>query len=154
MEEIGCTYVPLKGYGDWAEAGLESKWPKRKFLLPGPQQLSFDIEKCFMKSIPSQFEASQKAMKMLREKYPGRKIIQVSDGMYSRSLPVTRGARGLEPDGTLGIGIIPLSLTSIDTAPFGPGILPNTSTEGRAKHKVMDEENPWGVLRIDWDDMA
>jgi hypothetical protein len=95
-----------------------------------------------MKSIPSQFEASQKAMKMLREKYPGRKIIQVSDGMYSRSLPVTRGARGLEPDGTLGIGIIPLSLTSIDTAPFGPGILPNTSTEGRAKHKVMDEENP------------
>jgi hypothetical protein len=31
-----------------------------------------------MKSIPSQFKASQKAMKMLGEKYPGREIIQVS----------------------------------------------------------------------------
>jgi hypothetical protein len=40
----------------------------------------------------------------------------------------------------LGIGIIPLSLTSVDTAPFGPGILPDTSPEGLAKHKVMDEE--------------
>jgi UDP:flavonoid glycosyltransferase YjiC (YdhE family) len=60
--------------------------------------------------------------------------------MYSGSLPITRGARGLKPDGTLGIGIIPLSLTSIDTAPFGPGILPDTSAEGRAKHKVIDEE--------------
>jgi hypothetical protein len=46
----------------------------------------------------------------------------------------------LKPDGTLGIGIIPLSLTSIDTAPFGPGILPDTSAEDRAEHKVMDEE--------------
>jgi hypothetical protein len=131
---------PLEGYGDWREADLESRWPERKFLPPGPQQLSFDIEECFMKSIPSQFEASQRAMKILRDKYPGRKIIQVSEGMYSGSLPITRGARGLKPDGTLGIGIIPLSLTGVDTAPFGPGILPNASLEGRAKHKVMDGE--------------
>jgi UDP:flavonoid glycosyltransferase YjiC (YdhE family) len=75
MEEVGCTYVPLEGYGDWTEADIESRWPERKLLLPGPQQLSFDIEECFMKSIPSQFEASQKAMKMLREKSPGRKIV-------------------------------------------------------------------------------
>jgi hypothetical protein len=54
---------------------LKADSQRENSLLPGPQQLSFDIEECFMKSIPSQFEASQKAMKMLREKSPGRKIV-------------------------------------------------------------------------------
>jgi UDP:flavonoid glycosyltransferase YjiC (YdhE family) len=25
IEEVGCTYVPLEGYGDWTEADIESR---------------------------------------------------------------------------------------------------------------------------------
>lgn len=73
---------------------------------------------------------------MLTEKHPGRPIVQVAEGAFWGALVSTQGARGLKPTASLGIGIIPMALSSIDTAPFGPGFPPDSSPEGRERNKA------------------
>jgi len=67
VEDIGCTFVPINGYGDYYEGELETRWPERNSLPPGPIQLAYDIENCFVKAIPSQHEALQVALKCSRK---------------------------------------------------------------------------------------
>lgn len=119
--------------------GIDAKWPERNKLPPGPVQLAFDIEHCFVRSIPSQHEAMQEALKILTEKHPGRPIVQVNESVFEGGLPISRGAPGIKPAGTLGIGVIPMTLSSIDLPPFGPGLPPDTTPEGREKNKAMTE---------------
>jgi UDP:flavonoid glycosyltransferase YjiC (YdhE family) len=97
------------------------------------------LEEVFIKSIPSQFEAAQIALKALNDQNPGRPIIVLNEGVFLGSLPSLAKAPGIRPTATIGIGIVPLALSSIDTAPFGPGLPPDSSPEGRERNKVMYE---------------
>lgn len=133
VEEIGCHYVAIEGYGDFYEAELETRWPERNTLPAGPVQLAYDVEHAFVRVVPSQHEAMQKAIKMNMERYPGRPIVQLSETIFLGSLPAIMGA-GVKPTATMGIGVIPMGLTSCDTAPFGPGLLPDSSPEGRIRN--------------------
>ena len=139
IEEIGARFIPLSGYGDFTEADIPTRWPIRDTLTPGPEQLTYDMEHCFIRSIPSQYEAQQAALKMLNEDYPGRQIVLVSEAIYLGSLPGMAGAPGRRPTATLSIGIIPMTLNSIDCAPFGPGLAPDSSPEGRERNKAMNK---------------
>jgi hypothetical protein len=124
VEDIGASYVPIKGYGYWYDDDLKGRWAVRDKLNPGPEQLGHDFEQIFVNSVTSQHEAIQTALKLLTEKYPGRPIVQVNEGMFLGALPIMHGAKGIQPTGTLGIGIIPMALSSIDLPPFGPGLPP------------------------------
>ncbi|KAF4636582.1 hypothetical protein G7Y89_g1501 [Cudoniella acicularis] len=137
VEEIGASYVSIEGYGDYYEAELESRWPERFKLPPGPIQLKYDIENTFIKCIPSQHEAMQVALKQLKEQHPDRPIIQLSEAAFFGALPVVNGAGSVKPEATLGVGIIPMTLSSVDLAPFGPGIPPDSSPEGLKRNKAM-----------------
>lgn len=106
VEEVGCHYVAIEGYGDFCEEDFETKWPERKTLPPGPAQISFDVEQCFVRPLTSQHEALQKAIKMNMEKYPGRPIVQVCESVFQGAIPVSMGA-GVKPTGTMGLGVIP-----------------------------------------------
>jgi hypothetical protein len=140
MEEVGCDYVALEGYSDFTEADLATGWPERDNYPPGPLQLAFDVEHFFVRVIPGQYEAAQKGLKMFSEKYPGRAVIQVNEGLFQGALPIVKGAPGIKPAGTLGIGVIPMCLNSIDCAAFGPGLPPDNSPEGQARNKAMTDQ--------------
>lgn len=137
LEAIGASLVPIEGYGDYTEGEIDSRWPVRKTLESGPIQLAFDLENCFINSIPSQYEAQQRALKLVDEQQPGRPVVLVTEGMFLGSIPGFLGARGLRPTASLSIGIIPMCLSSIDTAAFGPGLPPDSSPEGRERNKAM-----------------
>jgi hypothetical protein len=51
--------VPLSGYGDYTEAEIDERWPVRETLPKGPVQLAFDLEECFIKSIPTRGSANR-----------------------------------------------------------------------------------------------
>lgn len=78
MEGDGASFVSLEGYSDFTEADIDPKWPVRKTLPPGPIQLAYDLEHCFVDAIPSQHEALQKALRKLKDRYPDRKTVIVS----------------------------------------------------------------------------
>lgn len=77
---------------------------------------------------------------MLTEKHPGRPILQVNEAVFQGALPITQGARGIKPTATLGLGVVPMVLSSIDTAPYGPALLPDSSPEGRERNKAMQKQ--------------
>jgi UDP:flavonoid glycosyltransferase YjiC (YdhE family) len=139
VEEVGCDYVALEGYPDFTEADLATGWPERYSYPPGPLQLAFDVEHIFVRVIPGQYEVVQKALKMLSEKYPGRAVVQVIEGLFQGALPIIKGGLGIKPAGTLGIGVMPMCLNSIDCAAYGPGLPPDSSPEGRARNKAMSD---------------
>lgn len=64
---------------------------------------------------------------MLKERHPGRPVVLLNESAFLGSLPIMNGVKGVKPDGVIGIGINPISLNSVDTAPFGPGLPPPTS---------------------------
>lgn len=97
-------------------------------MPPGPEQFAWTIEQSFVKVIPDQLAAVQKAVTMLRGKHPDRPVVLLNESAFLGSLPLMKGARGAKPDGFIGIGINPISLSSIDTAPYGTGLPPPTSS--------------------------
>jgi UDP:flavonoid glycosyltransferase YjiC (YdhE family) len=106
-------------------------------MPPGPEQFAWTVEQSFIKVIPDQLAAVQKAIAKVREENPGRSVIVLNESAFMGSLPLLRGANGVKADGIIGIGINPISLTSVDTAPFGMGLPPPTSPEQTAQYGMM-----------------
>ena len=73
------------------------------------------------------------------------KIVIIVEGCFRGVSPRILGARRskCEPKvaGCIGIGIIPVALSSLDTAPFGLGILPESSVAGREKNRQLHYED-------------
>lgn len=96
-------------------------------MPPGPEQFAWTIEHSFIRVMPNQLAAVQKAITALKEKHPARPVVLLNESAFLGSLPLMKGARGVRPDGFIGIGINPISLSSVDTAPYGTGLPPPTS---------------------------
>ncbi|KAK0102189.1 hypothetical protein ONS95_001015 [Cadophora gregata] len=156
LEEIGCDYVSIEGYGDFYEGDFESRFSERFALPQGPVQLAYDMEHVFLKVIPSQHVAMQRAIKKVSEANPGRSIVQIAESVFQGGVPITRGAPGIKPTASIGIGIVPMLLSSIDLPPFGPGLPPDSSPEGRERNVAMQKQT-WDMFFLDvlkcWKDM-
>ncbi|KAK8066681.1 glycosyltransferase family 1 protein [Apiospora hydei] len=134
FEGVGCGYVAVQGYGDYWDEDRDAKWPERALIPPGPEQFSWTMEHSFIRVIPDQFAAIQKAIEMLREKNPDRPVVLLNESGFLGALPIMRGAKGPKPDGVIGVGVLLVSLNSVDTAPFGPGLPPPTSAAEVAQY--------------------
>lgn len=119
--------MAIQGYGDYWDGDRETKWPERASIPPGPEQFAWTIEHSFIRVIPDQLAAVQKAIQMLKERDPSRPVVLLNESAFLGSLPIMNGTKGVKPDGVIGIGINPISLNSVDTAPFGLGLAPPTS---------------------------
>jgi UDP:flavonoid glycosyltransferase YjiC (YdhE family) len=49
-------------------------------------------------------------------------------------MPIVLGAPGIRPNAVISIGVMPLAMASVDTAPFGLGLPPDASPEGRVRN--------------------
>ena len=76
---------------------------------------------------------------MLSDKHPVRPIILMTESLNFGALPLILGAPGIRPKGFIAIGLNPILLTSIDHPPFGPGLPPDSSPEGRDRNKSANE---------------
>ncbi|MCJ1393394.1 hypothetical protein MMC18_006268 [Xylographa bjoerkii] len=143
IEAIGASFVAVKGYGDFYDLrarDLDPCWPIHQKTLHGPECFNHDLIHIFCKSLPSQHEAIQRALRMLNDKYPDRPIILITESLNFGALPLTLGAPGIHPQGLIAIGLNPILLTSIDHPPFGLGLPPDSSLEGRERNKVANEK--------------
>jgi hypothetical protein len=84
----------------------------------------------FIKPIPLQHSAIQE----LLAEHDGEPAVVLHDTSYLGAMPMGLGAPGIRPAAVIGIGIIPLPVSSIDTAPFGLGLPPDASPEGRERN--------------------
>ncbi|KAK8047444.1 glycosyltransferase family 1 protein [Apiospora saccharicola] len=142
VEALGASFVSVKGYGDFYDLtswDLDQAWPEGERRLEGPECFIHDLIHIFCRSLPSQHEALQKAMRMLKDKHPGKPVILMTETLNFGGFPTLLGAPGIRPDGYVNIGLNPVLLTSVDHPPFGSGLPPDSSPEGRRKNKVANE---------------
>ena len=136
IESIGAKLIALEGIADLAAESLKEE---RELIPGGPARFAFDTENYFVNPIPSQHNAQQSALKILGEQHPGRSIVMLNESAFMGSIPCLLGAPGIRPTATIAIGILPIMLRSIDTASFGPGMLPDDSLKGRARNAAMNK---------------
>jgi UDP:flavonoid glycosyltransferase YjiC (YdhE family) len=130
IEETGARFVALPGEADFDIAELVAQHPERAELEPGPAAMSWDLTNVFIKPIPLQHAALQR----LLAEHHGEPVVVLHDTSYLGAMPMGLGAPGIRPAAVIGIGIVPLTLSSTDAAPFGLGLPPDASPEGRARN--------------------
>ncbi|KAM0817972.1 putative Glycosyltransferase family 28 N-terminal domain-containing protein [Seiridium cardinale] len=137
----GASFVSVKGYGDYYDLtswDLDVEWPESQKHLEGPACFNHDLIHIFCRSLPSQHEAIQRALKMLSAQHPHRPVILMTESLNFGALAIALGAPGLRPNGFIAIGLNPILLTSMDHSPFGSGMLPDSSLEGRERNKLAN----------------
>ena len=139
IQDIGATFYPLSGLANFTEADLESRWPGLASIPLGAERLAYYFE-ILVDTIPSQHDAVQKALKDINEKDPHGTIVLINEVVFFGTIPTMKRAPGYHPKGVIGIGSMPLTLSSVDLPPFGPGLLPDRSPEAREQYKAMTKE--------------
>ncbi|KAM0544997.1 hypothetical protein ACHAPJ_011578 [Fusarium lateritium] len=141
VEGTGASFVSVEGYGDFYDLtswDLDADWPEGEKHLEGPACFNHDLIHIFCKSLPSQHEAIQRALKVLRSEHPERPIFVMTESLNFGALATRLGAPGIRPDGFIAIGLNPILLTSMDHSPFGSGMLPDRTPEGRERNKIAN----------------
>lgn len=109
----------------------------------GPERLIWGLKAHFIDPTPNRMKALKEALEDLREKYPSREVIIVHELVFQGAMPFLLGAplpKGYDKfPQVIGFGTTPLLISSVDTAPFGPGLPPDSSEEGRARNAAMYE---------------
>jgi UDP:flavonoid glycosyltransferase YjiC (YdhE family) len=141
IEEIGASFIPLSGYANFTEANFQERWPIRGTLATGHERLAWDLENIFAKSVPSQFEGIQRALEFMTSEHPAKPIIGITAGWFYGPLAVMLKAPGLRPVAWISIGLSVVALSGDDVAPFGLGLLPDRSQEGRRKNMLITKEH-------------
>lgn len=81
-------------------------------------------------------------MKEIREtEGDDRTVIYIDDTAFAAAAPILLGTPGCHrPNGFMKIGINPLVQQSVDTAPFGMGLPPDSSEAGRVRNRALQEQ--------------
>ncbi|KAL3423522.1 udp-glucuronosyl udp-glucosyltransferase [Phlyctema vagabunda] len=152
IDGVGASFAPLLGRADFfCESGRANEnFPQRKAIPEGPEQIAFDMDSVFVSPIAAQFDSIQRVLQGFKKKDASRPVVILNEGMFLGAIPLLLGAPGLQPTGLISIGVAPVALSSIDTAPFGVGLFPDSSPQGRERNRAltkMAQEDMFGRLQ-------
>ncbi|KAH8673394.1 hypothetical protein BX600DRAFT_508664 [Xylariales sp. PMI_506] len=137
VERIGAEYYETSEF--FPPGTLES----RELVPVGIPRLLYDLEHVFIAQIVVRAQHTRSLLEMIREREPSRKVVIVAETFSFLSLSFMHGAP--PPKGydkfpkVININVIPVPVTSIDTAPFGPGLVPDSTESGRARNQLLNQ---------------
>ncbi|KAI9685358.1 MAG: hypothetical protein M1822_004489 [Bathelium mastoideum] len=132
VESIGVEFIPWGGKAAFCQDDLESKYPERQKLAPGPELAAHDVETFFIGPIVDQHIAIQSLLS--RPNLRDKKAVIVSDAVVAGVLPPLLGAPGHRVP-VISVGSYPIFINSKDTAPFGMGL----QSQGEESNIAMNE---------------
>lgn len=130
IEHAGLRFAGLSGIADYPLSRQAQVHEGRRAISPGPTQLNYDFIHVFYEPVPDQHETVQRVL----AEAPNTPTVIMTDQSFMGHWPTRLGGPGLQADAYIGIGVVPLSLNSTDTAPFGLGLPPDTTSPGRARN--------------------
>jgi MGT family glycosyltransferase len=127
VESAGARFFPYEAARDYDDAHIEDEYPERK-KHEGMKKLMFDMKHVFIDPSIGQYEDLSRITKT----YPADAIIadpaMIGASYFAEKTGIPAGV----------IGILPLVMSSVDTAPFGFGIQPMPGTLGRARNLALN----------------
>jgi UDP:flavonoid glycosyltransferase YjiC (YdhE family) len=131
VEAIGARFAPLQGAADFDGDDVPALFPEIASVAPGPEFLAFGLQNLFINPVPDQHRTIQELLAAA----DGEPVVLLHETGFLGAWPALLGATGLRPTAVVGLGVVPLTLSSQDTAPFGLGLPPDSSPEGRERNK-------------------
>lgn len=126
----GAEHLTLPALADYDDRiGLNERFPERA-ALTGPKSLAFDIVELFTRPSRAQYDAVMAA----HASEPADALL-VDPGFAGAAFVL--GHPRADRPAVVMCGVLPLSLPSRDTAPFGMGIPPMAGPLGRARNAIL-----------------
>ncbi len=131
VRSTGARFVPFHSYVD-IDAFVRDH--DRAGIPPGPEQVNHDMVGFFIAPVPVQHQLIQRELAAA----DGEPVVLITDSWALGGWPVALGAPGLRPTATIGVGVSVLTALSTDTGPFGLGLPPDASDQGRARNAEVN----------------
>jgi len=129
VEDTGATWLPLPDGADYDDRNMDAAFPGRVGLT-GPAGIRYDLEHIFIEPAPLQVAAVDAAVA------EERTDALLVESMFIGALPILHRPRTVRP-AVVNLGILPLGISSVDTAPFGLGIPPLGGPAGRVRNRLL-----------------
>jgi UDP:flavonoid glycosyltransferase YjiC (YdhE family) len=134
VEAVGARFAPLLGAADFDGDDVPALFPEILSIAPGPEQIGFGLRHLFIDPVPDQHRTVQE----LLAADDGEPVVLVHETGFLGAWPVLLGAAGSRPSAVVGLGVVPLTISSADTAPFGLGLPPDSSPEGQERNRAAN----------------
>jgi MGT family glycosyltransferase len=125
----GIEHISLPTEADHDDRELAKMFPDGQELT-GIRRLQFDIEKNFIAVLPYQYRAIR--AELARTEADAVLV----ENAFTGALPLLMETGSRPP--VLVVGVLPLTVSSRDTAPFGTGLAPSNSRLGRIRNKTLN----------------
>ncbi|SDL46774.1 UDP:flavonoid glycosyltransferase YjiC, YdhE family [Arthrobacter sp. ov407] len=129
VSRTGASFIPLPPEADFDDTSLDAAFPGR-VGLKGPKGIRFDIQEIFMRPGKAQHQA------ILAASAERRVDAVLAESLFMGAALLLSGPAVNRP-AVINCGIVPLSLASRDTAPYGLGIEPMPGLPGRVRNRAM-----------------
>lgn len=129
VSRTGASFISLPPEADFDDTSLDAAFPGR-VGLKGPKGIRFDIQEIFMRPGKAQYQA------ILAASAERRVDAVLAESLFMGAALLLAGPAVSRP-AVINCGIVPLSLASRDTAPYGLGIQPMPGLPGRVRNWAM-----------------
>ena len=126
----GAAHRALGGIADFDDRRMPEHLPDRD-RHRGIGRLQYDVQTIFVRTVPDQFRAVEAAMAEVR---PDAILV---DAAFAGILPLLLDDPATRPP-VLAVGVVPLSQSSPDVAPYGLGLAPMRGAVGRLRNRVLN----------------
>jgi MGT family glycosyltransferase len=126
----GAGHRALSGIADFDDRVIQDHLPDRD-RYRGIAKLQYDIQTIFIKTVPDQTRAVEAA---IAELAPDAILV---DAAFAGTIPILLDGTASRP-AVLAAGVIPLSQSSVDAAPYGLGLAPKPGALGRLRNRVLN----------------
>ncbi|MCS5717946.1 glycosyltransferase [Herbiconiux sp. CPCC 205763] len=128
VEATGATFLPLPAEADYDDTDMDAAFPGR-VGLKGPAGIRYDMNTIFVAPAPAQLAALDAA---LAAEHTDAVLVEslFIGALFLLTRPGTRPP-------VINLGIVPLGIDSVDTAPFGFGATPIPGLRGRLRNRVL-----------------
>lgn len=130
VEKTGATFAGFSAAAEIDKALLVS--PER-LALQGLEQVKYDLKHLVIDTIADQYATLQKVLAQYGD---DQAVVLTESGFYGVA-PALHGAPGIRAKAYIVVGTVPLMLSSIDTAPGGMGLPPDSTPEGRTRNAAQ-----------------
>jgi MGT family glycosyltransferase len=130
IEAAGAAHRSLPGIADYDDRVMQDHLPERD-RHRGIGKLQYDIQTIFIKTVPDQTRAVEAA---IAELAPDAILV---DAAFAGTIPILLDGTASRP-AVLAAGVIPLSQSSVDAAPYGLGLAPKPGALGRLRNRVLN----------------
>jgi MGT family glycosyltransferase len=129
IEATGARFTKTQAAKDYDDSNLDEAFPGRN-QYKGLKQLKFDLKHIFF----DEMIGYDTDLRKILQEFPADVVVM--DSAFSGMLPMK--LKGKAPK-TAVYGILPLTLSSRDTAPYGFGLQPSSTTLGHIRNKMMNK---------------